>query len=304
MFASRRGLSWLLTLFVYFPPATANAIFVEVTDESGPTPVLINHAGNSAPFSFELSLRNESDSMSMEVAVWQLNLMFEEDVSASGELAFSEVSDPAIPFLDSPGDPVVVSPGMLPSDEITIQDADLPLPPDFPGKSLGPEESRTIVALDLVGSSNASGRVRLILGEFDAAMPIASSNWLPSGPPVPMAYANPPTSTHGIVLAEIVWANADFDLDGRVLGHDFLTWQRGFDTAGTFAQGDADSDGGIDRQDLFAWEVQYGYVSEPPEIAAVPEPSCPTLSFVMVTFWLASRARTNDFKKCGVPKGQ
>lgn len=291
MFASSRHLPQLLALLIGLYPAMANALVVEVAEEAGPIPVLINHAGNSAPFSVELSLRNESGSVSVEVAVWQLNLSLDEDVSAAGELLFKEVSDPPNPFLDSPGDPAVVPPSMLPSDEITIQDADFPLPPDLPGKPLGPEEGRSIVVLDLAGSPNASGLARLILGEFNNAMPLTSSNWLPSGPPTPMAFANTPTPPHGLVLAEIIWENADFDLDGGVVGRDFLTWQQGFGSISTFAQGDANSNGSIDAEDLFAWETQYGFVSMLPAITAIPEPSCLTLWFSVIALLLATQPR-------------
>ena len=292
MFASTRRLLQFLALLVSLFPAIGNAIVVEVAGEVSSPPLLINHAGNSAPFSLELRLRNESETMPVEVAVWQLNLSLREDVSAAGELLFERVSDPATPFLDSPGDPAVVPPSMLSSGEITIQDADFPLPPNLPGKTLGPEESRLIVVLDLVGSSNASGLVRLILGEFNAAMPLTSSNWLPSGPPTPMAYSNTPTPSHGIVLAEIIWENADFDLDGGVVGHDFLTWQLGFDSGSTFAQGDANSDGSIDELDLFSWETQYGYIAMPDAIAVIPEPSCLMLWVATLTIFPATRLQS------------
>ena len=69
--------------------------------------------------------------------------------------------------------------------------------------------------------------------------------------------------------------NADFDGDGEVDGHDFLTLQRGMGvTSGaTLSQGDANNDGAVNHLDLAIWEAQYGTVSTLATVAVVPEPA-------------------------------
>jgi hypothetical protein len=52
--------------------------------------------------------------------------------------------------------------------------------------------------------------------------------------------------------------SADFDEDGDVDGRDFLTWQRGFGSGTTLAEGDSDGDGDVDAVDLTNWTNQYG----------------------------------------------
>ena len=82
---------------------------------------------------------------------------------------------------------------------------------------------------------------------------------------------------------------ADFDNDGDADGADFLAWQRsnGLATGATKAQGDANSDGAVNADDLALWKSQFGgggfagpgalfrgvvtYVGAP--VAAVPEPA-------------------------------
>jgi hypothetical protein len=72
--------------------------------------------------------------------------------------------------------------------------------------------------------------------------------------------------------------SADFDEDGDVDGHDFLTWQRNLGTlvGAPHGNGDADGDGDVDVDDLTA--VRNGIMPAPlPEmalaVAAIPEPS-------------------------------
>lgn len=82
---------------------------------------------------------------------------------------------------------------------------------------------------------------------------------------------------------------ADFDSDGDADGADFLAWQRGngLTTGATKAQGDANSDGAVNADDLALWKSQFGgggfagpgvlargvvtYVGG--AVAAVPEPA-------------------------------
>ena len=70
--------------------------------------------------------------------------------------------------------------------------------------------------------------------------------------------------------------DADFNLDGRVDGADFLIWQRGYGTTGgaAHAQGDADRNGVVDSADLAIWQATLG-ASVPAVVVsgAVPEPA-------------------------------
>jgi hypothetical protein len=73
---------------------------------------------------------------------------------------------------------------------------------------------------------------------------------------------------------------ADFNVDGRVDGRDFLAWQRGLGkTSGvTLADGDADFDGDVDAADLALWRSAYGSAtfalgSSVSASSAVPEPA-------------------------------
>ncbi len=63
--------------------------------------------------------------------------------------------------------------------------------------------------------------------------------------------------------------SADFDQDGDVDGADFLTWQRGFGSGATLAEGDADGNGTVDKLDLAIWENQFGTIN----LISTPEPS-------------------------------
>ena len=65
------------------------------------------------------------------------------------------------------------------------------------------------------------------------------------------------------VLGTLSWLpSADFDDDGNVDGHDFLIWQKGFQTGSTRPEGDANGDGLVDQADLAicrsvsAWDLQ------------------------------------------------
>jgi len=78
---------------------------------------------------------------------------------------------------------------------------------------------------------------------------------------------------------------ADFDIDGRVDGHDFLIWQRGFGQSATQATGDANEDGLNNTIDLAIWQLQYeaGAASALSSQIAVPEPTSTVLAaFVLM----------------------
>jgi hypothetical protein len=63
----------------------------------------------------------------------------------------------------------------------------------------------------------------------------------------------------------------DFNLDGRVDGHDFLTWQQNYPTlsGATLAQGDANGDGIVNGKDFLIWQQHY----QPLAGTIVPEPA-------------------------------
>jgi len=86
--------------------------------------------------------------------------------------------------------------------------------------------------------------------------------------------------------------SADFDSDGDVDGSDFLTWQRGFSTGNTFAEGDATLNAVVDGIDLTIWESQFG-TGVPPLSAtsAVPEPSGGLLAMVAAAMGFSRRRR-------------
>jgi hypothetical protein len=72
-----------------------------------------------------------------------------------------------------------------------------------------------------------------------------------------------------IVLSAAVPANADFDANGQVDGHDFLAWQRGLGTVDAASeQGDANGDSVVDAADLTIWQEQFGTETPPPELGA------------------------------------
>jgi len=76
----------------------------------------------------------------------------------------------------------------------------------------------------------------------------------------------------------------DFDSDGDVDGADFLTWQRGFQTGTTFAEGDANGDMAVDDFDLVLWQRSFGNVAAE-EVSAVPEPA--SLGLVVLGAFMA-----------------
>lgn len=82
--------------------------------------------------------------------------------------------------------------------------------------------------------------------------------------------------------------DADFDDDDDVDGLDFLTWQRGYLTGTTHAEGDANGDTIVNGADLAVWESQYGAVPLAAAVAAVPEPT--SLLLTLAGCWCLSVA--------------
>ncbi len=89
---------------------------------------------------------------------------------------------------------------------------------------------------------------------------------------------------------------ADFDIDGDIDGHDFLVWQRGFDSGSSQITGDANEDNFVDEEDLAIWQQQYGAGGTPLVAAnsAVPEPSSLLLVTLAIAGWTGiARNRTH-----------
>ena len=82
--------------------------------------------------------------------------------------------------------------------------------------------------------------------------------------------------------------DADYDMDNDIDGSDLLTWQRGFGipSGATHGEGDANSDGTVDREDFDIWEQQFGNAPSlvtpflaGAATAAIPEPSSMLLMY-------------------------
>jgi hypothetical protein len=97
-------------------------------------------------------------------------------------------------------------------------------------------------------------------------------------------------------LAEIqffdnsVAADADFDGDSDVDGHDFLIWQRGLGLTGQTNNdnGDANSSGVVDGADLTVWKAAFG-VSATVAAGSIPEPAAGVLALLASLAVAASR---------------
>ncbi|TWU26076.1 hypothetical protein [Bythopirellula polymerisocia] len=83
--------------------------------------------------------------------------------------------------------------------------------------------------------------------------------------------------------------DADFDQDGDVDGKDFLTWQRGFGTGSTLAEGDANGNGSVGPEDLAIWKTQYGNTPLAGAATAVPEPSSAAVVLLLSTMIVSFR---------------
>ena len=87
-------------------------------------------------------------------------------------------------------------------------------------------------------------------------------------------------------------SRADFNLDRRVDGTDFLIWQRGLGGGTRFDEGDATLDGQVAAGDLATWQSQFGMIA-PTSVAAaslVPEPAAGRLVLVALVAVLLQRS--------------
>jgi hypothetical protein len=82
------------------------------------------------------------------------------------------------------------------------------------------------------------------------------------------------------LISEVVTDSADFNQDGDVDGLDFLTWQRGFGTGTTLAEGDANGDGFVNGDDLAIWQLQYPSPPAVSTLASAPEPASAVLGLL------------------------
>ena len=90
--------------------------------------------------------------------------------------------------------------------------------------------------------------------------------------------------------------SADFDNDTDVDGADYLAWQRGFNSASSFSDGDGNLDGAVDELDLFIWKDRFGTAAGiATSVAQVPEPSRLTL-FAAIASCLVFRGHRNSKK--------
>lgn len=109
------------------------------------------------------------------------------------------------------------------------------------------------------------------------------------------------------LITELVRTSfGDFNLDRRVDGADFLTWQRNFGHGGArFDQGDADLNGVIDAADLAILRNGYGAVgplNSAAAAAAVPEPgSYATALLTAICFASTTAARRRRYFTIALP---
>jgi len=101
--------------------------------------------------------------------------------------------------------------------------------------------------------------------------------------------------SHVYLLLSTLPDEPDFDSDTDVDGHDFLTWQRGYDVAGTRAEGDANRDGFVDGDDLQAWQEQYGaLLASGAATEAIPEPTGSVLMLTALFLVVRRRCARRD----------
>ncbi|MBD14326.1 MAG: hypothetical protein CMJ72_04060 [Planctomycetaceae bacterium] len=105
------------------------------------------------------------------------------------------------------------------------------------------------------------------------------------------------TTVNNGSLIVLSTSDADFNVDTKVDGADFLIWQRGFGVGTTFAQGDADGNGNVDAYDLPIWNFLNGSNtgSLATAFTAIPEPVSCSILFVALVPWLGGfqRIRSN-----------
>lgn len=96
---------------------------------------------------------------------------------------------------------------------------------------------------------------------------------------------------------------ADFNFDTFVDGHDFLIWQQNFGNAAAGPeQGDTNFDAIVDGIDLETWKAEFGspvvstidnimFKTNPPAVAAIPEPTAAASGLIAVILTAAGRRR-------------
>lgn len=145
-------------------------------------------------------------------------------------------------------------------------------------------EAGTLVDTDGDGTGDTE-ITNFALGKFDI------SNLPAAGGDLPVVYvAAEVGNLESRFRLRPAFADADDDDDND--GSDFLTWQTGFGTGTSRAEGDANNDATVDAADLAMWLDSYGQLPpDTPTLAAsvgVPEPSTFCLS-VIALYWVSGR---------------
>ncbi|QDS97015.1 hypothetical protein [Adhaeretor mobilis] len=99
-----------------------------------------------------------------------------------------------------------------------------------------------------------------------------------------------PVGAVDAVIQVVSRLDADFNEDALVDGIDLLSWQGGFGSGITLAEGDANGDLFVDAADLMIWHLQYGTPGAATAVSAsVPEPA--TLVLLVMTAFAIGRSR-------------
>ncbi len=287
--------------FSIFLCGKTSAVTVRIEGGTGATiPEFVQLNGDPLPLTIDAQIFNESTSDPVTLAFWQLQLKVISDSSATGVVELSQILAPDTLFFDF-SNPQPDLPNSLPSAEVLVQDTDFPIPPDLPGKSLSPEESRDIAKLLFSSPDNATGTFYLVLGAFlDPPSELNGSVWLPDGLPNPTPFANTPGPDlpGEITLAKLLFGiqAADFNEEGNVDAIDLALWQSGFGTSSgaSHGQGDSDRDGDVDGADFLTWQRQFE--GSPPVVTSmatqIPEPT----AFLLVIVFLAGQGFFRDLR--------
>lgn len=196
----RLYLVFLLSVYVkliFVSDAIALEVRVESVEPEGP-PVFVHDTSVRNTLSLPLQLFNDSGA-NENVALWQFSLSVISEPDAIGSFQIVGYSAPATPFFNSPISPPDISAA---TSQITFQAADIPMPPELPGKNIAPDESGDLLTIELASTGHAKGRFLLVMNSFEP--PLNGSFWFGTSP-APQFYSNVASSKDPgqIVVAEI-----------------------------------------------------------------------------------------------------